>query len=104
MQNLLVHPWTCLLGSKLRVAIESCAHSPFLSGSRYYWQFIGPENFRSYCTVPMQCLGGKVRAKPPQNQRDELLPPITPPPMGKTTRRELSQIEKGMIIALFWFV
>ena len=23
--------------------------------------------------------------------------------MGKTTRRELSQVEKGMIIALFWF-
>ena len=45
-------------------------------------------------------LSEKVRAKPPQNQR-ELLLPITPPPMGKTTRRELSQVEKGMVIALF---
>ena len=56
-------------------------------------------------TVAVLCksLGEKVRAKPPQNQRDELLLPITPPPMGKTARRELSQVEKGMIIALFWF-
>ena len=48
-------------------------------------------------------LGEKVRAKPPQNQCDELLLSITPPPMGKTTHHELSQVEKGMIIALFWF-
>ena len=45
----------------------------------------------------------KRAVQPPQNQRDELLLPITPPPMGKTTRRELFQVEKGMIIALFWF-
>ena len=51
-------------------------------------------------TVPCKSLGEKVRAKPPQNQH-ELLLPITPPPMGKTTRRKLSQIEKGMIITLF---
>ena len=48
-------------------------------------------------------LGEKVRAKPPQNQRDKLLLPITTPPMGKTARRELSQVENSMIIALFWF-
>ena len=47
--------------------------------------------------------GEKVRGKPPQNHPDELLLAITPPPMGKTTRRELSPIEKGMIIAFFWF-
>ena len=48
-------------------------------------------------------LGEKVYVKPPQNQRDELLLPITPPPLGKTACRELSQVEMGMIIALFWF-
>ena len=44
----------------------------------------------------------KVRAQPPQNHH-ELLLPIHPPPMGKTTRRELSPVEKGMVIAFFWF-
>ena len=48
-------------------------------------------------------LSEKVHAKTPQNHTDELLLAITPPPMGKTTRRELSPIEKGMIIAFFWF-
>ena len=62
-------------------------------------QACGPENIQSLC----KSLGEKVRAKPPQNHTDELLLAITPPPMGKTTRRELSPIEKGMIIAFFWF-
>ena len=50
----------------------------------------------------MQKSGEKVHTKLPQNHRDELLP-ITPPPMGKNTRRELSLVGKGMAIALFWF-
>ena len=44
----------------------------------------------------------KVRAQPPEKYH-ELLLPITPPPMGKTIRRELSPVEKGMIIPLFGF-
>ena len=54
------------------------------------------------CRVQSLCksLGEKVSAKPPQNQREILLP-IIPPPMSKTTRRGLSQVEKGMVIALF---
>ena len=45
-------------------------------------------------------VGEKVRAKLPQNNH-ELLLAITPP-MGKTTRRELSPIEKGMVVAFSW--
>ena len=48
-------------------------------------------------------LGEKVRTKPLQNHTDELLLGITSPSMGKTTRRELSPIKKGMVIAFFWF-
>ena len=44
----------------------------------------------------------KARTQPPEQYHHELLLPITPPPMGKTTRRELSRFEKGMIIAFFW--
>ena len=44
----------------------------------------------------------KARTQPPEQYHHELLLPITPPPMGKTTRRELSRVEKGMIIAFFW--
>ena len=44
----------------------------------------------------------KVRAQPPEKYH-ELLLPITPPPMVKTTRRELSPVEQGMIIVFVWF-
>ena len=56
-------------------------------------------------SLHMHSPGEMVRAKPPQNHHDELLP-ITPPPIGKTTRRELSPTEKGMAIAPFcnWFL
>ena len=50
----------------------------------------------------MQSLREKVRAQPPEKYH-ELLLPITPPLMGKTTRHKLSPVEKGMIIAFFWF-
>ena len=48
----------------------------------------------------------KVLAKRyvPQNHRDELLLPITPPPINKNTCRELFLVEKAVVIALFWFV
>ena len=44
-------------------------------------------------------LGEKVRAQPSQNHRGEIILPI----MGKNILRELSLVEKGMVIALFWF-
>ena len=55
------------------------------------------------CTVQSLCksLREKVRAQPPEKYHHELLLPITPPAMGKTTHRKLSPVEKGMIIAFF---
>ena len=55
-----------------------------------------------FAQSPSKSLREKVCTKPPQNHRDDLLP-FTPPPMGKNTRRKLSLIEKGTVIALFRF-
>ena len=58
--------------------------------------------FYIYIQSLCKSLREKVRAQHPEEYH-ELLLSITPPPMGKTTRRELSRVEKGMIITFFWF-
>ena len=57
----------------------------------------GERHSQSLC----KSLGEYDGTEPSQNHWEELLLAIAPPPMGKTTRRELSLIGKGMVVAFF---